>query len=119
MESLTRPKWRIYYDDGSVFDSTDGGPDDAPAVGVQCIVEPDEVAGRAVLNSFDWYYFHTDSGMWWGSDLYGMLDKLLNRIPITGICSGRNCKNYREILDRAVADPDFPKKSARVPRETP
>ena len=111
--------WRIYYDDGSTFDSSMGAPDDAPSAGVQCIVEPDRDAGRVVLNSFDWYYFHPESGMWWGSDLYGMLDKLLHRIPIEGVCSGRNCKHYREILDRALSDPDFPPKSAKVRRERP
>jgi len=31
--------WRLYYDDGSVFASTDGGWRDAPADGVQVLVE--------------------------------------------------------------------------------
>ena len=111
--------WRIYYDDGSTFDSLDGGPEDAPSAGVQCIVEPDADAGRVVLNSFDWYYFHPESGCWWGSDLYGLLDKLLNRIEVVGVCSGRNCSNYNEILHRATNDPDFPRKSGKVRREHP
>lgn len=111
--------WRVYYDDGTTFDSRQGRPDDAPSAGVQCIVEDDPDAGRVVLNSFDWYYFHPASGMWWGSDLYGLLDKLLHRIPITGVCSGRNCSRYREILDAAMSDPDFPPKSAKVRREVP
>jgi len=30
--------WRIYYADGSTFDSTQGSWADAPAFGVQCVV---------------------------------------------------------------------------------
>lgn len=111
--------WRIYYDDGSTFDSSQGAPDDAQAAGVQCIVEPDDIAGRVVLNSFDWYYFHIESGKWWGSDLCGLLDKLQARIPISGVCSGRNCLHYHEILEQATNDKEFPRKSAKVRRETP
>ena len=111
--------WRIYYDDGSTFDSTEGDPDDAPAFGVQCIVEPDDDGGRVVLNHFDWYYYNPEAGQWWGSDIHGLLDKLQFRIPIEAVMQGRNCSNFKEILVRATHDPDFPRKSARVRRERP
>ena len=49
-------KWRIYYDDGMTFDSSDGEPCDAPGHGVIAIVEKDSTHGRVVLNGWNWYY---------------------------------------------------------------
>lgn len=109
--------WRIYYDDGSTFDSSDGAPEDAPAFGVQCIVERDPDVGRIILADDDWYYFDVKWGRWLKSDLYGMLDKLLARIDIVGVMSGRNAQPYREIMALAKDDADFPVKSATKSRE--
>lgn len=110
-------KWRIYYGDGSTFDSSQGEPSDAPAFNVQCIVENDPDVGRVILADDDWYYFDVAWGRWLKSDLYGLLDKLLNRIQIEGVMSGRSTKSYREVLAQALADPDFPVKSATKSRE--
>jgi hypothetical protein len=35
------PAWRIYYADGTTFDSTDGAWEDAPLDGVICVVRRD------------------------------------------------------------------------------
>lgn len=111
--------WRIYYDDRSIFDSSMGEPDDAPAFGVQCIVEQDNAVGRTILTGFDWYYFHPESKKWWGSDIHGLLDKLLFRIDVTSLLQGRNCADFHEIYQLTLDDPDFPKKAGKVAREQP
>ena len=112
-------RWRIYYGDGSTFDSSLGKPDDAPAFGVQTVVEQDDSVGRTILAGFDWYYYHVESGKWWGSDIHGLLDKLLFRIEVVAISQGRNSADFDEILQRSIDDPDFPKKAGRVAREKP
>ena len=112
-------KWRIYYDDRTTFDSLNGEPEDAPAFGIQCIVEHDDDVGRTIINGFDWYYYHPESGKWWGSDIHGLLDKLLFRIGVTALLQGRNHADYHEIYQLALDDPDFPSKAGKVAREHP
>ena len=102
-----------------MFDSSMGEPNDAPAFGIQSVVEQDDTVGRTILTGFDWYYYHVESGKWWGSDIHGLLDKLLFRIEVTAILQGRNCADFNEILQISVDDPDFPKKAGRVAREKP
>jgi hypothetical protein len=110
------PAWRVYYDDGSTFDSTQGRPDAAPGLGVQAIVQADERVGRAILTRFDWYYWREDLQEWWASDLFGLLDQLtsdtMNRVR--AVRAGRNAAAYDAIMSRAQSDPDFPVKSARL-----
>ena len=112
-------RWRVYYDDGGTFDSSKGAPEDTPAFGVQCVVEQDDTVGRTILTGFDWYYYHVESGKWWGSDIHGLLDKLLFRIEVIAILQGRNCADFHEIYQLALDDPDFNKKAGRVARERP
>lgn len=108
--------WRIYYDDGSTFDSTMGTPVEAPGLGVQAIVQPDERVGRVLLTRFDWYYWRVDLGEWWASDLFGLLDQLTSDRDgrVQAVKAGRNAVAYDDILKRAMDDPDFPPKSARL-----
>jgi hypothetical protein len=114
-------KWRIYYDDGSAFDSSMGEPEDAPSFGILCIVFPDRDVGRMVMQGWDWYYYHGEEETWWGADIHGLLDNLLHNKPVRAVKQGRNTtsRNYHETLDRAVNDPDFPVKGARAKRERP
>lgn len=113
--------WRIYYGDGSTFDSTQGEPEDAPAFDFQCVVQPDPRVGRTVMAGWDWYYYRVDIGEWWGSDIHGLLDLLLHRFPIKAVCQGRHSYNpvYTEIIKKASEDPDFEPKSGRVEKEHP
>lgn len=114
-------QWRIYYGDGSTFDNTQGKPWEAPGHDVQLIVQVDEMVGRVVLTMFDWYYWNESEGEWWASDYFGLFDQLLNdrTNSIHSVKAGRNMSNkkYRELIEIALADKDFPVKSAKLPEE--
>jgi len=112
--------WRIYYDDGSTFDSSQGEPEDAPSFGVVFIPQPDEQVGRMVMQGWDWYYFNK-SGQWWGCDIYGLLDRLLHNLPTRALKQGRTMGNdaYQKLRSVATNDPDFPIKSATRKGERP
>lgn len=114
-------EWRIYYDDGSTFDSSMGMPEEAPSFGILCIVFPEEDHGRLVMQGWDWYYYHPVEKNWWGADIHGLLDALLHNNPFRALKQGRNTsrQNWNAVLDRATHDPDFPVKSARSKRERP
>jgi len=108
--------WRIYYDDGSTFDSMQGAPHEAPGLGVQAVVQVDERVGRVILTRFDWYYYRYDLGEWWASDYFGLLDQLTSdrERRVGAVRAGRNAAAYDAIMSRAQSDPDFPVKSARL-----
>lgn len=112
-------EWRIYYDDKSTFDSSMGEPKDAPSHGVLIVTVKDQDHGRLVLNGWDWYYH--DGKEWWGADVHGLLDRLLHNLPTHAVKQGRMCPSdvWRDMLDQAVKDPDFPIKSAKHKRERP
>lgn len=112
------PTWRVYYDDGSTFDSTQGAPNDAPGLGVQAIVQVHPDVGREILTRFDFYYFVHDLGVWWASDLFGTIDQFVHHPKTRGaLKAGRNAAAYDAIMKRAMTDPDFPAKSARLAGE--
>lgn len=103
--------WRIYYDDGSTFSSNDGPPEDAPALGVICIAQPDPEVGRHIVSGFDYYWFTYE---WWGGDLFGLFDYLITPGHKT-VKFGRTVSNtdFSEIVNRAKTDSGLPEKSAR------
>lgn len=109
-------RWRVYYDDGSTFDSSMGEPHEAPGLGVQVIVQTDPRVGRVLLTRFDWYYYRYDLDEWWASDYFGLLDQLTHDTTrsVGAVRAGRNAAAYDEILLRAVHDPDLPPKSGRL-----
>lgn len=113
--------WRIYYADGSTFDSNMGSPEDAPSYGILCIVFSDEDHGRLVMQGWDWYFYHDEEKNWWGADIHGLLDQMLHNLPVRALKQGRNspARVWRETLHRATNDPDFPPKSATCRRERP
>lgn len=69
--------WRIYYDDGSTYSSDDGSPLDAPALGFICAVGRDELGDRYIMHGWDHYQWDLDSKQWWGMDLQGLFDRLI------------------------------------------
>lgn len=115
--------WRIFYADGSTFDSTQGAPDDAPGYGVEVIVQPDPTpgvgnVGYVVLAGYDWYARHTVDEEWFGvAGDASIWDLILHREPIVGVCQGRRMSRarYHALLDDAARWADeqgLPAKSA-------
>ena len=113
--------WRIYYSDGATFSSVDGEPTDAPAFGVICVVFPDADVGRIVMHGWDWYYYVPEDKNWWGSDIHGLLDRLLHGLPLVGVKQGRSVATptYKSIFKTASLDPDFPVKTSIKKGERP
>jgi hypothetical protein len=104
--------WRIYYSDGSTFDSEQGSPEDAPSFGVVCIVQPDPDRKRNIMHGWDWYYYNDVEGnapMWWGCDVAGLHDRLLHNLGVRAVKLGRTVSNdvWQKLLKRADLDPDF------------
>jgi len=114
-------KWKIYYADESIFDSTMGTPEEAPSFGVICIVQPNEYTGRTIVSGYDWYYYNLEIGEWWQSDIHGLVDNMLHNFPVKAVKQGRNAPDpiFKRIMATAIKDPDFPVKNANMPRERP
>ena len=102
--------WRIYYHDGSTFTGTDGGPQDAPGLGVAVIAQWDAGLGRAEIlhgdgpRVIDWYWW--EAGSWLGGDMAGLI-QYLAAPGWKKILAGRNLPNeaFREVMRRVAADP--------------
>ena len=111
--------WRIYYDDGSTFDSSQGEPEDAPGFGIALIVAQNSQVGRVLLQGFDFVYWNGTN--WAGCDFFGLVDRLAHRLPTRAVSVGRMIETHiwGEIYERAKADPDFPRKSGKIPHEHP
>lgn len=116
--------WRIYYGDGSTFDSSDGPPSSAPPLNCQCIVINDDLnctykevyqIGKLVLHDWE-YYVYRDGMGWFGvRHVIDLVDHVLH--DANDICAVLKARSidvhaFREIFARAVKDTDFPKKSA-------
>ena len=103
-------EWRIYYSDGSTFDSSQGTPDDAPAFGVHVILQlADNGRLRDPVVGADYYLF-SESGKWVGADLVALIEKLANRVPFSGFLVGRwePTDEYLAVLRKSEKDADFP-----------
>jgi hypothetical protein len=111
---LEMMKWRVYYGDGSTFSNEDGDPSEAPALNVQIIIvrddDPHSQLGRYAVHKFDFYWW--DDPDWFGGELFGLFD-YLSRPGHKRVLFGRTVGNadFQAIVDRALADPDFIRKS--------
>lgn len=105
--------WRIYYGDGSMFDSTMGSPAEAPPLDVQVINERTEKEGVVRLSAKDYYWHDARLGQWCAGDQFGLFDWLLTGGG--GVKFGRSMRtpDFDALFRRAVADPDFPRKAMR------
>jgi hypothetical protein len=115
-------KWRIYYGDGSIFDSSQGNPEDAPPDNVQIVVDRDPEVGRVLLTSFAGFYWF-EAGRWFAcldQQGYGLFD-YLRRPGLKIVKFGRTMETeaFREIYARAAQDTGFPRKSGWRPNEKP
>lgn len=113
-------KWRIYYDDDTTFDNTQGEPWEAPGRGVVCIVQIDPSprmynVNTQVLMESPFFWYHREFGYWFRSEQNGLIDQLTNdrKNIVCAVKLGRwtDFTHYREILYRANNDKDFVKKS--------
>lgn len=134
--------WRLYYGDGSTFDSTMGSWQDAPPRNVQALVTPEPLVGSerdTPLFGRSFYIWWPGAEKPWSVDWAGLLDYLLEVGAITdeqplvevsfahlvrhGVKFGRSIGNraFREIMEQVNADADgaFPRKSAFLFGEAP
>lgn len=88
----------VFYGDFSSYEGDD--PSMVSPRDVQAIVQPDYRVGVCVLSGWDWYYWRDDLKEWWGSDLHGLLDQLMARLPVMYICQGRHMPSdqYQKLL---------------------
>lgn len=107
--------WRIYYDDGSTFDSTQGYPHHAPAMGFICAVGYEPSGSRYVMHGWDHYRWDKETGQWWGMDLFGVFDRLRFNREIYAYKEGRTVSvaTWNLLMQRAHRDPDFPPERPR------
>lgn len=106
--------WRIYYGDGSTFDSSMGAPADAPGLDVQIVAEASELLGRELIHGYDYYVY--DAALfdgWTSVDLFGLWD-YLSKPGAKVVKFGRMVRHetFSATLARALDDPDLPPKSA-------
>lgn len=136
-----RPVWKLWYSGGVTFSNLDGTWADAPWRDVQALVVADAEVGRVVeegsqgrIQGYGWW---PGAPVPWGLDIYGIADLLLETgrmtvdqsiagLPVrtfrdAGIKLGRSLHrdDWLEVFQQAVSDPEFPTKSARLPRERP
>lgn len=103
------PAWRIYYADGSTFDSDQGEPEAAPPFGFVCAVGYDERGRRYIMHGWDHYQWDRESRQWWGMDWCGLIDRLARNL-VHAYKQGRTVTvtEFQALMDRAHRDPDFP-----------
>jgi hypothetical protein len=79
--------WRVYYEDGTVFSSTDGPPEAAPGYGVLGIWQ---ATSNHTLVSQDYYLYRDDYGCWVEVKLDGLIDHLVTAAPqVRAVKAGR------------------------------
>lgn len=111
-------KWIIFYDDGQTFASDDGGPEDAPKDGVIVVAVSDNMTGRTLWHSADYYCWHKE-GEWVPHNQVG-LDRYLSKEDEPGIyVNGYAVPQaiWQRIYVQALADPRMEVKSAWSPFE--
>ena len=101
--------WRIYYDNGSTYDSKMGFPAHAPSEGFICAVGYDERGDRYIMHGWDFYCWDVETQQWWGMDRTGLHDRL-RRNCVHAYKEGRTVtkSKFQEIMRRAHEDPEFP-----------
>lgn len=113
-------KWRIYYGDGSTYDSRDGSVWDAPSANVQVVVNADMDTGWNAERACDYYWYDLDLAYWQAGDIFGLWD-YLSRPGQKKVIFGRliPLAEYQATLRKAMSDPELPKKAAWRQGELP
>lgn len=113
-----RVVWRIYFADGSTFDSADGAPWEAPKRGVAVILVRDGRFDRRILKMSNAYIWSPTVDRW--LDQETAMDAYVRVIkePWCVVLNGEYQREseFEDILIRATNDPDFkPRKDAPPP----
>jgi hypothetical protein len=98
-------RWRIYYGDGSTYDSRDGAAWNAPARDCQMVAVADPDHGWFLCRSDDFYWYVAASDEWVGGDNFGLWDYLIEPGP-KRVLFGRTISNaqFQAIFERACAE---------------
>lgn len=72
-------RWKIFYADGSTFDSRQGEPVDAPNQTVAVIVVEDGIHNKRILKGADWFRWDDRDGRWYDCDAFSVLLVLADR----------------------------------------
>jgi len=111
-------KWKIFYGDGSTYSNEDGSPELAPKRNVQIVIHSSELVGFSIEREEHYYLWQADRGGWTAANEFGLYDYLIDpgfKIVLFG--RTLNLTEYQAILNRAIADPDVPRKSAWLREE--
>ena len=103
--------WRIYYADGSTFDSSQGEPHEAPSEFFICALGYDTSDGkRYCMHGWNYYRWDKDNHMWWGMDDQGLHTRLRHNGEIYAYKEGFTVTKtlFNKITNEAHRDPDFP-----------
>jgi hypothetical protein len=105
-------EWRIYYSDGSTFDSNQGNPFDAPTEFFICAVGYDEKGHRYIMHGWNYYRWDKETCQWWGMDNQGLKTRLRHNGEIYAYKEGYTITKaqFNAIMERAHKDPDFPQR---------
>jgi hypothetical protein len=108
--------WIAFYHDGT-FCSRDGGPDEAPARGVQVVIQHCRRHGQEMITNRHWYAW--DRGRWVGLETVDGLWDYLWRPGWKRVLSGRviDRETYNRILAQASAYCRYGDKRAAAPWE--
>jgi hypothetical protein len=101
--------WRLYYEDGSVYEPEQGAPHESPGWGLVLVLQVGEHVDHhdQLLVNKDFYCWRTDLRQWLEHDRDGLLDQLVTRAhEIGAVRPGRTLPTdrFRAIWERALAD---------------
>lgn len=103
-------EWRVYFSDGSTFDSTMGTPHDVPNKRVQTVIQKDEKRGRDILRMVDYFIWSPTLCRWVDIfDAAGLVQRAAIE-PYLVIRVGEYIPtpDFERILIATQSDPDFP-----------
>jgi len=110
-------KYKLFYADGSVYTDEDGPPENAPARGVMVAVQADDTVGLELVKGSDYYVYRPDGGGWFGVDIFGLWDYLLDPgLKVVKFGRTINNKEYSDIIKQAMEDDYLPDKSGWLGR---
>lgn len=109
-------EWKIFYGDGRTY--SDGPPEYAPKQNVQVIAVRDEVMGRRLESSEDFYIWTPENGGWRGANWFRLAEYLMEPGSKV-VLFGRTLSDdeYRAVFECASRDCDLPPKSGFSTKE--